>query len=370
MREILFAGMHSTRREILAHLVSSGRARFTQLAERTGYDPVLQCGSFYYHLSKLEEMGMVGRDKQGYVATSKGRRASELIEEAASPERGEVGRMLDEEREEGMEVRIEIREFKEADIPMWMKASEGSKMFRGLLEPKTEKGREFLDGLATHWREEAENLVHGVKTSIRPSYAQLLSTSEEPPDVEGEERFSFGAFTDDSIVGLVVGVVARQRSMGSLPMPGVSKGRRKRKRSTASRKPFLHLVGHITGLWTDRRFEKKRKQLVKRLLDKAIKHLASKKVVGLQLTLFDDLYLEDLKSLGVLTVPAYHGVYLPPELSKVDVDEGWDLPRSPHMHPVIDAPLSLGLVGRTPARVTSSKTWYQYSEFQLIGSIW
>ena len=53
-REILLAGVHPTRRDILSHLLANGRARFTQLAEATGYDPVYQCGSFYHHLSKFD----------------------------------------------------------------------------------------------------------------------------------------------------------------------------------------------------------------------------------------------------------------------------------------------------------------------------
>ena len=381
LRDILFAGMHPARREILAHLASRGRARFTQLAELSGYDPVVQCGSFNYHLSRLEEMGMVGREKEAYVPTAKGRKANELIAEAISPKEAggksmreeAVGAVGEEEMIESKEVgeEIVVRQFLASDIPLWMKAAEKSKMFRRILAPQTEEDKQVLEGIAADWRQEAENLVHGAKTRIRPVYAELLTTSERRPDVEGEERFSFGAFSKESIVGLIVGVIARQRSMGRLPLPGTEAGRGKRKKIPRSSPGIhLHMVGHVTGIWTDRRYEKSRRELVRKLLETVVKHLASKKVEGLQFTLYDDFYLDDLKSLGFLSLSVFHGVYLPPELSKVDVEEGWGLPRSPYLHPVLDAPLGMGLVGKTPARVTSSKTWYNYPEFQLIGGIW
>jgi hypothetical protein len=299
---------------MLVYLSSHGRGRFTQLAEATGYDPVYQCGSFYYHLSKLEETGMVERDRESYTLTEKGRRTNQLIGEAVSMSRGkkkEEQRILEADR-------ILVREFSEEDIPGWIGATDQARILGKILDQRVSpgshskhKGRTMMVNVEAPktfrqiMEQEAKGLVHGAKTSIRETYAKQLTGKDL--ELGEEERFSFAACIGEKMVGLVVGVTTLQRPTSILPVPGARPSSHKGdgwRRKT-------HLVGYITGLWVEAGIEGGRRHTIKKMLNRTMSYLASKKASALQFVLYDDRYLEDLKELGFLAQASYHGTYLP-----------------------------------------------------------
>ncbi len=371
--EVLLAALHPTRREILTYLSSHGRGRFTQLAEATGYDPVYQCGSFYYHLSKLEDTGMVTRERESYTLTEKGRRTNQLIGEAVSmsnmskKEEGDLRESL-----KGDE--LVVREFSENDIPGWIEATDQAKILGKILDRKVTPGYHgsgrhkgkvvMVTGEAPRtfrqiMEQEAKGLVHGAKTRIRETYARQLTGQDI--ELGEEERFSFAAWSGGEMVGLVVGVTAYQKPTSIVPVPGARPS--SHRGNGWRRKP--HLVGHITGLWVEAGIEAGRRHIIKKLLDRTTSYLASKRASALQFVLYDDRYIEDLKGLGFLAQASYHGTYLPPELAKDQVEEGLGLPRTPYAFPVLDAAISLGLHGKTPARMGMSRILNKWTELQL-----
>ena len=128
------------------------------------------------------------------------------------------------------------------------------------------------------------------------------------------------------------------------------------------------LVGYITGIWVEREFETLQRTIIKKMLDQVVRYLASNKASALQFVLYDDRYIEDLKSLGFLSQTTHHGIFLPPEHAADDIQEGQGLPRTPFTLPILDAALSLGFHGKTPARMGLSQIYNQWTEIQLMST--